>query len=528
MRLSVIKAHGRVLMACLLILFASNITFAAIGVYNFSASKTSPSTLEITYRLNCPGTVTIDILNSSNSVISVLGPFAETRGVQTHQWQADGPVGVCKARITATCTQDGEPGKLVKLFGGQLLFPSIRGVAVDRYPDSPGYGTIYVTEVYNNKVMAYYADGSAKAWSAQGANGNILPIKLAEMESAPWGLGVDQSGNIYVASKANANNKTGVKVFDHNGNELYHIFPSEKQSIYWLEGVATDRGLEVYETIKNTVRVSSIVNPSWSTIIGPLTNLNCEQICFEAGGNVCYVACTGNLAAGPDVRRYIRQPDASWLQDTNFNTGLSEVFGTGNLPASRYVTGVSCNSYKADSSGTISTVLWISLSRKNGVFGGNIVRMNPCDPSSRVLFAGYNAEAGMIAVDAVGNVAMDTDTASPDELRSGWGQYAVPGETNTDVRTTNSVVLGASDPAQSVTGICECHAAQDNTLVRFDSAKPVTAVFDGSFYIQELERTCGIKVECDSPVEVGSAVKVSGMMATKSGERVLVDAQLLP
>ena len=168
------------------------------------------------------------------------------------------------------------------------------------------------------------------------------------------------------------------------------------------------------------------------------------------------------------------------------------------------------------------------MSSKPPVFGGNIIRVNLENLSAGpTVLSGPNQVNRMIAADAVGNLAMDTGTTAVTELWSHWGQYAVGGETNTDIRTTNSVVIGQSTQVQSISGVCECHAAPDDTLVQFDSQKPVTAVFDGCFYIQEPDRTCGIKVECDSPVEVGSLVKVSGKMGTKFGQRVIIEAQLL-
>ncbi|MGI6294858.1 MAG: hypothetical protein ACOX3G_02105 [Armatimonadota bacterium] len=471
--------------------------------------------------------MTVEILNSSGTVIDTLGPFEEAAGVQTHEWQPAESGGSYKARISATCTQDGQPGELVRLSSGTVS-KSLRGVAVDRNPDSPAYGTIYVANVKANRILAYYADGTAKNWAAENAIGNSLPTTFSGSNSAPWGLGVDQLGNIYVANKALINDRTGVKVFDHNGYELHHIFTSEKQLIYWLEGISTSNGLEVCETIDKYVRISSVANPEWATIIGPFANLNCHQICFEASGNACYVACAGDTPAGPDVMRYVRVPGGTWLQDTSFNTGLSQFIGPSDIPASRFVTGVSCYSPEIGQAGTASGMLWVALSCKNTSFGGNIVRLNLDSTSSGPAFLkGPNPGNRIIAADAVGNIALDVGTTSVDDLWTTWGLYAVAGETNTDVRTTNSVVIGQSEPVQIVSKICDCHAAPDNTLVQFDSAKPVTAVFDGCFYIQEPDHTCGIKVECESSVEVGSLAKVKGTMSTNLGERVLVDAILL-
>lgn len=49
----------------------------------------------------------------------------------------------------------------------------------------------------------------------------------------------------------------------------------------------------------------------------------------------------------------------------------------------------------------------------------------------------------------------------------------------------------------------------------------VTAVFDGFFYVQNDDRTCGIRVDSRVPVSEGSKVDVAGYLQTVSGERRL-------
>ena len=51
--------------------------------------------------------------------------------------------------------------------------------------------------------------------------------------------------------------------------------------------------------------------------------------------------------------------------------------------------------------------------------------------------------------------------------------------------------------------------------------KTVSAVFDGMFYVQEEDRSSGIKVTSDVPVAIGDKVRVIGQLATNAGEREL-------
>lgn len=513
----------------LAVVLISTAAYAAIGVYEHKATLSEDaSCVTISYRLNCPGEVTIDILDSSNGVIQTLGPFAEAAGLQSHEWQPDGAATTCKARISATCTQSGEPNKLVNLYT-KSRSNSIRGIAVDFYAQSPGYGTIYVASAKDSQLLAYNPDGSNKPWDAPNASGNILTLGMGANMS-PWGVSVDRLGNIYVASKSTTSGKSGIKVLDYRGNELYYILTAEPQKIFWLAGVATDNGLEVFESLDGYVRSSPIINPTWSTVVGHATDTIGRQICFEVGGNACYVATSGINPANPGVTRYIRQPDNTWLPDANFDCGLNQIIDTSNRPATRCAYGVSCDSQTPFASGSYNArYLWIGLNSTSGNYGGNVLRL-PLDGQSAAptLLRGVGGRIRIIAADAVGNIVMETDaTADIDALWSNWGVYAFPGETNIDIRTTNTFTTGGVIEAQEISRICECRNLPDGAVVQLISAKPVTAVFDGCIYIEEPDRSCAIKAECDCQVTVGSTIKVIGTMATKSGERALVNAQVV-
>ncbi len=67
----------------------------------------------------------------------------------------------------------------------------------------------------------------------------------------------------------------------------------------------------------------------------------------------------------------------------------------------------------------------------------------------------------------------------------------------------------------------------DGTQVLFNLFKKITAVFDTCFYIEEPDRTRGIKVMGSTTRSVGESVMLSGTLHGSLGERCLVNIQEL-
>ena len=71
---------------------------------------------------------------------------------------------------------------------------------------------------------------------------------------------------------------------------------------------------------------------------------------------------------------------------------------------------------------------------------------------------------------------------------------------------------------QQVPNVATAKSYPAGTIVSLD-AKAVTAAFDGFFYIQELDRSSGIKVASGIPVDVDDVVDVTGSVGISDGER---------
>ncbi|MDH7602047.1 MAG: hypothetical protein QHI38_07855, partial [Armatimonadota bacterium] len=75
--------------------------------------------------------------------------------------------------------------------------------------------------------------------------------------------------------------------------------------------------------------------------------------------------------------------------------------------------------------------------------------------------------------------------------------------------------------------IAEATDNPDGTVVIIDQPKIVTGVFGSVFYIQEPDRTRGLRIESNASVALGDLVRVAGRLAVSDGERCLRDAEVV-
>lgn len=506
---------------------------AAIGIFNWSMRTTAskpPATIQ--YRLNCPGTVHIHILDDSNNAVHTLGPYTEASGLHSHSWDGTGINSQShsyRARITATAQETGTPGTLKRL-AGEPNIGFIYGVAVDKCPTSPGYGTIYVSRTqYGGAIRAFYPDGTPKNDFGPDPNTNLLNLGFeAASDLAPWGIGVDDLGNIYTACRARGQ-ATGIKVFDYLGNQLYHVFPAELQGNLWLAGLARGSSLEVYETIGSTVRYADLASPAWTEAVTFPPGLAAKQLDFEPGGNAFYVATSGYSGSLTNIGvwRFIRQENGAWQRESSFDPGLSGIIVNGQS-AAWYTFGASCDALDPDGDGPCTcSRLWMGLNITTNYFGGNIIRKN-LPTGSLDLFSGPGKVSRIVAADAVGNVVLEYDVTDSGNIWSNWGIYAPAGELSTDTRTTGPVTFTGSQSVIEVHSIAMLRNLPDAVVVELMAPKIVTAVYSGRFYMVDADRSGGIRVDSSIPVSEGAEIKLRGVLATREGERTLIDTEIVP
>lgn len=99
------------------------------------------------------------------------------------------------------------------------------------------------------------------------------------------------------------------------------------------------------------------------------------------------------------------------------------------------------------------------------------------------------------------------------------------------VQTIDSAFSGSTWAEQTVTlpetcTIPNLRQHPDNTAVACESAI-VTAVFNGFFYVEDINRTCGMRVNSSASVVPGTKVRVDGILeTTDSGERYIQASEI--
>lgn len=83
-------------------------------------------------------------------------------------------------------------------------------------------------------------------------------------------------------------------------------------------------------------------------------------------------------------------------------------------------------------------------------------------------------------------------------------------------------VLGA---ATAPVSLASAKGSADGTTAVVED-RPIVAVYNNSFYVENDDRSCGLRVVSTDPVNVGERVTVAGVMATLDGERYIPATQV--
>ena len=89
--------------------------------------------------------------------------------------------------------------------------------------------------------------------------------------------------------------------------------------------------------------------------------------------------------------------------------------------------------------------------------------------------------------------------------------------------TERGVFFYASSTASTAASTAR-HLADDSPVTI--SGVVVTAVFDGFFYVEDADRSAGIRIISTEPVTRGATLDISGTMSTSNGERAIIATQI--
>lgn len=93
---------------------------------------------------------------------------------------------------------------------------------------------------------------------------------------------------------------------------------------------------------------------------------------------------------------------------------------------------------------------------------------------------------------------------------------------------TGGILPDSIETPEIVSSVVDAKSFEDGTLVEL-SGPVVTGAYDGFFYVEDIDRTSGIKVVGSQSVTLGQAVKVTGKLDTVNGERCInaTDVQII-
>lgn len=146
-------------------LLAANVYPTNLGQDTNQLNQNLNESATLSYLLNDDATgVTVEVLNSSNVVVRTISPGAQTKGSHSVVWDSKDdsnnfvPTGDYSFRVNTT----GAAGGAWTLYSTDTVlnnFELPRGVAVNKNPDSPYYGRVYVSNGRNLPTAAARAMG---------------------------------------------------------------------------------------------------------------------------------------------------------------------------------------------------------------------------------------------------------------------------------------------------------------------------------------------------------------------------------
>ena len=429
----------------------------------------------------------------------------------------------------------------------------------------------------------FYNDGSSRAILSEQSNGGKW-IKLVSAREFDIGSGG------YVRTYANTGETGRVVMADAVKFVYVDIAPPSvpanlNASAYSTTQIAlswapsTDNThLSGYQIFRNGVQVGITTSNSYiDTGLSANTSYMYSIKAYDASGNVSSASSSVTrytLSTAPTVSSLAcSEPVNEWKNIKDYTFTASSGFGAGNVQYYRYFwdrnstytfTGVekSWNSGSLTVSSTLSGQWYLHIAGYNannivnGTYTYGPYNSDTSEPSIDTIstdaytdengqlsaeWSGSDDESGIVEYQyAIGSSADNIEsvlswtssglstsvTTSGLSLVCGRAYYFGVKAKNgagvwSDVAVSNKIVA-----AKAVSKISDAKALEDGIpLIMMDKA--VTARFDGSFYIEEIDRTSGIKI--DSPLEEGiMSVDLGGVIQTINGERVLTSANIKP
>ncbi|MDH7482939.1 MAG: FlgD immunoglobulin-like domain containing protein [Armatimonadota bacterium] len=417
--------------------------FAAVEIYQLKVPAAPSCPAFIFYTLNCPADVTIEILaydtsaGTLGSVVRTANLGTQTRGKHMWIWPCTNdsgtkvPLGAYKARITATANQ-ASWGPIIGIYKNDDWDteyppnPSVPdaegyyGIAINKNPNSPYYGRIYVCHKVQKEVFMYDPDGAFL--------GAMNDAGIAWGTSAPWDISIGDDDYVYVGDRSTPT----IYCFKPDGSDW--IRPANGQlpvTTYYRAQFTRSSGGTAYQYGSGSQyvrdnRVDEATHSNWTSY----RNL------YQVGVNA-YTTTTNafGMWVSPD-RSYLFQcymPEGGCTN--NFVTKWklnADGYTYSRLPWQSPDLG---NVIDVDM-GHDGTYLWVTRQAATGTAARGIYKLSTADGSVLDSSLGIISWGLMCATDPVGNVAVTYGKGTPTWASYYWGLFAAPG-TNSRTKVTS-------------------------------------------------------------------------------------------
>ncbi|HEX2988807.1 MAG TPA: hypothetical protein VHS06_11625 [Chloroflexota bacterium] len=521
---------------------ASTACPAAIGVFRWYATPDG-ATAGISYYLNLAGDsgrieICPDQSGSPGSPIRTIAltPTDLSPGSHTVTWDGnedDGspaPAGSCLARIyvhAAPIPSPTNPNDPLQMPQNRkmLTTPSgnFYGVAADCSPESnhqlmpssSSYGFIYAPNTLSKKMDVYYPDGVYKnSWST-----------ALSGTKAPWGVSVDGEGRVYSASQ----NSWVVYNFASDGSNM---LGGNICGVLYGGGAAWGKaadGTARFQTVVSNkltewriLPEAVMLNPpdttKWTNfdstgkieVLLPMTG--CTQTARDTVNGFLYVT-QYNATSQVSLRRFQWTGSGYTIDDTWLPEVGSNVCGVA-------VCAVDPN------------ILFVT--RQSGVT--NLERWYVEHPSPSIsgpaLLDAYKVAdivVHNVASDSRGNALFDAGGSDRNSVQRSIGMFIFPDGGSEDTRLAGPFYHDGPANTLALEHVRDVATVPAGSSVSLEG-KIVSAKFGSVLYVQEEDRSAGVRVEPASQVEAqpGTSVKVVGTVDCSLGERRITDAQVTP
>ncbi len=392
--LTTVSLTSIVLIAVLPAASFGNVYPSALGQSADTFNPNAAESVSLSYILNEDATnVSIDILDSTSSVVKTLSPGAQVKGAQSVIWDGTDnssvvlPDGDYSFRVTSTGTSRSSWSLLTTTDNTLNNFFTPRGVAVNTNVNSPYYGRVYVSESAGGSTT-----GGGGVNPPRLMGDGIYTLNADLSDTGFTGGSGPHAGNIAWNGTTNA---SPYKVAVGPDDSVYLTDWADAHSGIWQ--APPDLSGTWAEVLDNTGKNTAGLNATHGSISDLI-------VTGTGAGRTIYTADEDFVPAGGSTGSVPRYDIGTQTTFTGVPSGFAYVDGVGADTTVNRIQNFQ-NGMAFDNAGN----LWLTQNRSVSQTG-TLASLVQIDPSGTVLFASVPDLAASTAGDPLrGNLGIDYD-----------------------------------------------------------------------------------------------------------------------